>query len=144
MKYAKKMIKADGYFADTIIMNSDFEADLLANTVLNTPYYSGGPGAGYVMNGELPSRLLGMRWFVTDNGSSTVDGTYPWEYNSDDDVGAIVLEAKRGCGVAMRRDVTVKKFEDIRKELMAMTVSMRCDVNYLQANAIAKCVYDAA
>ncbi len=144
LKYAKKMLKQDGFFADTVIMNSDFEADLLANTVLSTPYYAGGPGAGYVMQGELPSKLLGMKWFVTDNGSTTVDGTYPWEYNSDDDVGAIVMEARRGCGVAMRRDRTVKKFEDIVRELQTITVTMRCDVNYLHANALGKCVYDAA
>jgi HK97 family phage major capsid protein len=144
LKYAKKMLKQDGFFADTVIMNSDFEADLLANTVLATPYYAGGAGAEYVSQGTLPNTLLGMKWFVTDNGSTTVDGTNPWEYNSDDDVGAIVMEAKRGCGVAMRRDRTVKKFEDIVRELQTITVTMRCDVNYLHANAVGRCVYDAA
>jgi len=144
LKYAKKMLKQDGFFEDTVIMNSDFEADLLANTILSTPYFAGGPGAGYAVQGVLPTPLLGMKWFVTDNGSTTVDGTNPWEYNSDDDVGAIVLEAKRGCGVAMRRDRTVKKFDDIVRELHTITVTMRCDVNYLHANAVGRCVYDAA
>lgn len=139
LRQAKKLLKNDGFFADTLIMHSDFEADLMANTTLLTPYYGGGPGAGVVMQGVLPSQLLGMKWFVTDNGSTTVDGTNPWEYNSNADVGAIVMEAKRGCGVAMRRDRTVKKFDDIVRELQTITVTMRCDVNYLHANAVAKC-----
>lgn len=144
LKYARKMLKEDGFFADTIIMNTPFEHDLMANAILSTPYYAGSPGEGYAMRGVLPSPLLGMKWFVTDNASTTVDGTNPWEYNSDDDVGAIVMEAKRGCGVAMRRDRTVKKVDDIVRELHTITATMRCDVNYLHANAVARCVYDAA
>ncbi|KCZ71600.1 phage major capsid protein, HK97 family [Candidatus Methanoperedens nitroreducens] len=139
LRQAKKLNKNDGFFSDTIIMHSDFEADLMANTVLQTPYYAGGPGASGTIQGVLPTPLLGMRWFVTDNGSSTVDGSYPWEYNSNTDTGAIVLEAKRGCGVAMRRDRTVNRIDDIVRELHTITVTMRCDVNYLHANAVARC-----
>lgn len=138
LRQAKKLLKNDGFFADTLIMHSDFEADLMANATLLTPYYSGGAGAGIVNQGVLPSPLLGMKWFVTDNGSTTVDGTNPWEYNSNNDTGAIAMEAKRGCGVAMRRDRTVKKIDDIVKELHTITVTMRCDVNYLHANAVAR------
>lgn len=138
LRQAKKLLKNDGFFADTLLMHSDFEADLMANTTLLTPYYAGGSGAGVVGQGTLPSPLLGMKWYVTDNGSTTVDGTNPWAYDSNADVGAIVMEAKRGCGVAMRRDRTVKKFDDIAKELHTITVTMRCDVNYLHANAVAK------
>jgi HK97 family phage major capsid protein len=136
MRDAKKLLKTDGFFADTIIMHSGFEADLLANATLNTPYAS--LGEGVVRSGVLPSPLMGMRYFVTDNGSTTVDGTNPWAYDSNADVGAIVMEAKRGCGVAMRRDRTVKQFDDIVRELNTITATMRCDVNYLHANAVAK------
>lgn len=138
LREAKKLLKNDGFFADTLIMHSDFEADLMANSTLLTPYYAGGSGSGVVTQGMLPTQILGMRHFVTDNGSTTVDGSNPWEYNSNNDVGALVLEAKRGCGVAMRRDRTVKKFDDIVKELQTITVTMRCDVNYLHTNAICK------
>lgn len=139
LRQAKKQLKNAGFFADTLIMHSDFEADLIANATLLTPYYSGGAGAGIVNQGILPTPLLGMKWFVTDNGHPTaVDGSNPWEYNSNLDTGAIVMEAKRGCGVAMRRDRTVKKFDDIVKELHTVTVTMRCDVKHLHANAVAR------
>jgi hypothetical protein len=142
VREAKKMIKEDGFIADTIIMCSEFEDDLLANATLNTPYAS--LGEGVVRQGILPSPLLGLKWHVTDNGSTTVDGSHPWGYGADDEIGSIVMEAKRGCGVAMRRDRTVKKFEDITRELQTITVTMRADVNYLHANALAVTPHDDA
>ena len=142
VREAKKLIKTDGFIADTILMCSEFEDDLLANSTLNTPYSS--LGEGVVRQGVLPSPLLGLKWYTTDNGSATVDGSHAWGYAVDDEIGAIVMEAKRGCGVAMRRDRTVKKFEDITRELNTITVTMRADVNYLHANALAVLPYDAA
>ncbi len=120
-------------------MHSEFEADLMANAYLITPYFGGGAGDQVVRQGVLPSPLLGMKWYVTDNGSTTVDGTNPWDYDTSADVGAIAMEARRGCGIAMRRDRTVNKFEDIVHELKTITATMRCDVNYLHANAVCKC-----
>ena len=141
LREAKKLVKGTrttgAFTADTIIMTGDFEEDLLLNNNLAYASYAGGSEA--IRSGTLPARLMGMKWMVTDNGSATVDGTNPWEYGSSADVGAIVMEAKRGCGVAMRRDRTVKKFEDITRELQTITVTMRADVNYLHANAVAKC-----
>ena len=138
MRDAKKLLKADGFFADTVIMHSEFESDLLANNNLAYASYAGGSEA--IRAGMLPPKLLGMKWMVTDNGdTASVDGSNPWDYDANNDVGAIVMEAKRGCGVAMRRDRTVKKFDDIVRELNTITVTMRCDVNYLHSNAVAKC-----
>jgi len=137
LRQAKKMLKNDGFFADTLIMHSDFEADLLANSTLLTPYAS--LGEQVMRSGALPSQLLGMRWYVTDNGASVVDGVNPWEYNSNADTGAIVMEARRGCGIAMRRDRTINKFDDIVRELKTITATMRCDVSHLHTNAIGIC-----
>jgi len=140
LKEAKAMLKADGFIADTMIMCGELEDDLMANNNLSYATYAG--GAEVIRNGTLPASLLGMKWFSTDNGSATVDGTNPWGYAADDEVGAIVMEAKRGCGVAMRRDRTVKKFDDIVRELNTITVTMRCDVNYLHANALCNVEFD--
>jgi hypothetical protein len=143
VREAKRRVKANGFIADTIIMCSEFEDDLLANTQLNTPYAS--LGEGVVRQGILPTPLQGLRWYVTDNGhASAVDGSHAWGYANDSEVAAVVMEAKRGCGVAMRRDRTVKRFEDIIRELETITVTMRCDVNYLHANALCNIEYDTA
>lgn len=149
VREAKKMIKtadtADavgGFHADTIIMCSEFEDDLLANATLNTPYAS--LGEGVVKQGILPSPLLGLKWFTTDNGSATVDGSHPWGYAADDEVGAIVMSARAGCGIGMNWDITTKKFDDIVRGLKTMTVSIRFDVQYMHAKALAVIPYDEA
>ncbi len=136
LKEAKSLLKADGFFADTLIMCAGLEDNLLSNTALTTPY--GVMTESVLRQGQLPSPLYGMRWWVTDNGSTTVDGTNPWAYDSNADIGGIVMEAKRGCGIAMRKDRTIKKFDDIEKELSTFTATMRVDVNYLHANAVCK------
>lgn len=137
LKEARKLVRKDGFYPDVVIMSTDFEADLLVNTALATPY--AGMTENIMRQGVLPSPLLGMKWYVTDNGSTLVDGTNPWAYDSNLDVGAVVLEARRGCGIAMRRDRTVNRFDDIVRELKTITATMRVDVNYLHANAIGKC-----
>ena len=133
IRKAKKLIKADGFIADTMIMTSAVEDDLMQNNNLAYASYAGGAEA--IRQGTLPATFMGMKWFVTDNGSATVDGTNPWDWIDANDVGALVMEAKRACGVAMRRDRTVKKFDDITRELNTITVTMRADVNYLHAKA---------
>jgi len=55
-----------------------------------------------------------------------------------------VMEARRGCGIAMRRDRTVKKFDDVEKELQGITVTMRSDVSYLHANAVGTVTYQSS
>jgi hypothetical protein len=95
-----------------------------------------------ITGGQIPPKLLGMNTYVTDNGHTTTAAN--WEYNTDGDTAAIVMEARRGLGIAMRRDRTVKKFDDIEKELKTITVTMRAGVSYLHANAVGTVTYQSA
>lgn len=137
-KATKAEIRADGFYADTFIMCSELEADIMSNVGIA---YAANQGTNTVVaSGKLPTTLYGMKTFVTDNQTA---GT-SWDYDADNDIGGIILEAKRGFGVAMRRDVTVKKFDDIVRELNTITVTMRSACNYLHANAVGKVVYESA
>lgn len=135
----KALMKADGFIADTIIMCSDMEYDLLQNGNIMQAMQFGSNVA--ISGGQLPSRLLGMNTFVTDNGSTTAAN---WRYTTDNDTAAVMLEAKRGLGIAMRRDLTVNKFDDIEKELHTITATMRCAVSYLHANAVGTVTYQSS
>lgn len=134
----KALMKADGFFADTIIMCTDMEYDLMQNANFVQAERFG--GSEILRQGIIP-KFLGMNVFVTDNGSTTAAN---WRYTTDNDTGAVMLEAKRGCGIAMRRDVTVKKFDDIAKELNTITATMRADVSYLHANAVGTVTYQSS
>lgn len=137
LKQGKKLIK--GFFPDTLIIHSDMYADLMLNANLTQAMQAG--GAEVIRSGRIPEHLLGVRVFETDNGSTTVDGTNPWGYDSDNDVGGILMEARRGCGIAMRRDRTIREFDDIVRELRTITATMRVDVNYLHADAVTACTW---
>lgn len=140
LKGTKKMLKADGFVADTVIMCSEMEGDLMDNANIVQAHQFGNNSV--ITGGQLPPKLLGMNTYVTDNGHTTTAAN--WEYNSDGDVAAIVMEARRGLGIAMRRDRTVKKFDDIEKELNTITVTMRAGVSYLHANAVGTVTYQSA
>jgi|SRR3972149_5052040 len=134
----KALLKADGFFADTIIMCTDMEYDLQQNAnVLQAERFG---GSEVIRKGMIPT-FLGMNVFVTDNGADTAAN---WRYTTDNDTAAIVMEARRGCGIAMRRDRTVKKFDDVEKELQGITVTMRSDVSYLHANAVGTVTYQSS
>lgn len=135
----KGLMKAAGFFADTWIMTSDMESDLLLNSNLAHASLQGSNTV--ITTGRLPTYVHGMKSYVTDNGGSTAAN---WRYTTDNDVGGLLLEAKRGLGVAMRRDLTVKKFDDIVRELNTITVTMRADVSYLHANAIGKVTFQSS
>jgi HK97 family phage major capsid protein len=136
MKKAASLVKADGFFPDTIIMNSAFEADLMSAGNLSQAMQFGNNSV--IVGGNIPKRLYGMNTFVTDNGNATVvDGTNPWAWTDSNDVGALIMEAKRGCGIAIRRDVTIKKFSDIVRELETITATMRFDVQAMHTSALA-------
>jgi len=134
----KALMKVAGFYPDTFIMCSELESDLLQNSNLAHASLQGTNSV--ITTGQLPSKVHGMNCFVTDNGPATTS----WSYDADNDVGGILLEAKRGFGVAMRRDTTVKKFDDIVRELNTITVTMRADVSYLHANAVGKVTYQSA
>jgi hypothetical protein len=128
-------IRKAGFFPDTAIITSVVEHDLMHKDQLAYANYAG--GSEVIRTGRLPKNVYGLNIFITDNGSTTVDGTNPWAYVDSNDVGLVVMEAKRAFGIAMRRDTTVNKFDDIEKELHTLTATMRCDVNYLHPAASA-------
>jgi len=134
----KGKMKAAGFYADTFIMCSALESDLLQNQ--NLAYMQNQGSNVVITTGKLPSFVHGMKCYVTDNGPATTN----WKYDTDNDIAGILLEAKRGFGVAMRRDTTVKKFDDIVRELNTITVTMRSAVSYLHANAVGKVTYQVS
>lgn len=139
LKQAKKLVKKQGYFADTVIMSTDFENDILQNANIVQAYQFGNPTA--IQEGHVPHVLYGLNTFVTDNGSATVDGTHPWQYSAASNVGAVVMAARQAAGIAMRRDRTVNKFDDIVRELHTITCTMRVCVNYLHPEATSNCLW---
>jgi HK97 family phage major capsid protein len=127
------LVKEKGYIPDTIVLCPQAEA-LTLKEFVPTGYV----GADAAMAGRLPS-LMGLRVFtcgVTDDSP-----TYTWQYDSDGDIGMLVYDSRNAGGIAMRRDLTVSRYEDPIRDLVGCTVTARFGVNYLAANAICRVEY---
>lgn len=139
VRHAISLIKADGFIADTLICCSGLEFDLMANSNLAQAMQYGANTV--IAQGRLPTYVYGLRTYVTDNGHATAAS---WRYTTDGDTAGIVMDAKRALGIAMRRDLTVKRFEDIVRDLQTITVTMRVDQQYLHSNASSLVKYETS
>ena len=125
-------VKADGFLCDTIVMSPSAETVVMAEYT-PTSYV----GAEAVASGRLPN-IMGLKAFtcsVADASSST------WDYDSDGEIGMVVFDSQNSTVIGERQGITVKRYEDIVRQLQGGTVSARWAVGTLQANAGARIEY---
>lgn len=127
------LIKADGFFPDTLIMSPQAEAMVLKDFVPSN--YFGGDVA---LTGRVPT-MMGLRAFGC--GVADASASYAWEFDSDGDIGMLVLDSKRAGAIAMREDIQVEKYNDPVRDLVGCAVTARFGINYLHANAASRIEY---
>ena len=129
---AIKKVKADGFIPDRIVLHPDAEALIMADYIP-----TGYVGAEAAQNGKLPN-LLGLSPFITNVADASSE---TWEYNSDGDIGMVVFDSGNSTVIGERQPITIKRYEDIVRQLQGGTVSARWAVGTLQANAGARIEY---
>jgi len=125
---ACKALQGNGYRPDTLVMASQAWYGLMTDSNLVYTAYAGTDST--LKTGKV-FPIFGLKAHLCDVVSN---GTATWGGSADNKM-AMVLDSKKAGGIAMRRDLTTKKFADVRRDLQGAVVSMRYDVNYLQANA---------
>jgi len=124
----------DGYMSDTIILTPGMYAAVVAAfTSLATPM-----GETVTRTGKVGT-LLGCNTFLC--GVTDDSATYTWGWGTNDYIGGLVINKSNAGATAIRRDITVKNFDDVIKEMVGMTVTARLGFNYLAANAICRVLY---
>ena len=132
---AMTLIKVDGFKPDKVIMSPELEG-LVAAEFVPTAY----TGSVEVMNTGLPPKgLLGLQAYSC--GVADDSDTYAWEYNSDGDIGGIVIDSGKAAAIGMRRDIKLDHYKDPIRDLVGMTATGRFGVKYLHANAICRIEY---
>lgn len=129
---AIKKVKADGFIPDRIILHPDAEALIMADYIP-----TGYVGAEAAQSGKLPN-LLGLSPFITNVADAS---SQTWEYNSDGDIGMVVFDSGNSTVIGERQPITIKRFDDVIRQLQGGTVSARWAVGALQANAGARIEY---
>jgi len=119
---------------DTLVMHPEAEAMVMADyATAYTPQW-----AEAVRTGQLPD-VAGLKPYVLNIADDS--DSYAWGYDSDGDIGMLVVDRTHGMGCAIMKDISVKRFEDPTRDLVHLPVRMRADVNYLHANAICRIEY---
>ena len=131
---AKALCMAAGFIPDSVIMTPEAWGMVFLDY---KPAYN--PSAEDTLRAGVMPQIVGLKPFVCSVPDAS--STYTWEYNSDGDIGMLVVDAVNAGVIGMRKDITVKMHEDPLKMLRAPTVSARWDFAYLQANAICRVKY---
>ena len=129
---AIKKVKADGFIPDRIVLHPDAEALIMADYIP-----TGYVGAEAAQNGRLPN-LLGLSPFITNVADASSE---TWGYAADKDIGMVVFDSGNSTVIGERQPITIKRYEDIVRQLQGGTVSARWAVGTLQANAGARIEY---
>lgn len=132
---ACKLNQEDGFGYTDLVLSSNAWYDLMTDATLIYQAYAGTDQTLRTGN-VLP--IFGVKAHLCNvTASSTYGGfTGTWGGDTDGYIMALLLDKPKAGGIAMRRDLTTKKFEDVRRDIQGANISMRYAVNYLQANAI--------
>ena len=135
MARARGQVAAEGFQPDTVIMHPDLEALVLEKLMPNNAYYQVG---GTFQTGVVPN-ILGMKAYTC--GVADASSTHDWDYDSDGEMGGLVIDSRRACMTGIRRDISVERYKDNVKDLVGLAISMRVGVEYMHANAICRMEY---
>ncbi len=124
----QKLMKVDGFKADVAILCAEAEFKLLTDSQFTYQSYYGGTGVTPAVSmGSIPG-VLGVRKFHQYDPFDTTynSGTYTWSYDTDADIGMVLLDSARLSHViGMKQDIKVTKYDDPVKDLKGATLTMR-------------------
>jgi len=137
---ARGLVKAAGWQPDSVVMCADAEAVVLKEFI-PTSYI----GAEAAMAGRLPN-LLGLKVGLCDVALTTTSSpfassSYTWDYDSDGEIGMVIFDSRNAAIIGMKRDISMKKVEDVTRDIFACPVTARFGINYIQAGAICRVEY---
>lgn len=129
---ARAIVRGLGMIPDFVVMHPEAEAMVLRDFVAPAS-----PGADNVLRGTgMPDGYLGLKWRVCNVEDAS--SSHTWDYDSDGDIGMLVIDSTRVGGIHMPRPLTVDNYEDPVHDLVGMTVSMRMDCQSFIADAAAR------
>lgn len=123
-------IKSQNYMPDILVTHPTAEAYLFQDSNIAYASYMG--SAGPLTSGKMP-KLLGLAPYTctaTDAASPTWDDT-----TAASDVTAMVFSKSDLACIAMRRDVTVERYDDPIHDLIGMSLTMRFGADVLREKA---------
>lgn len=120
---ASRAVKTGDYDPDTLILSDYAEGLLMGST--NLLYANRGGTDSYLKTGQLPNQILGLKPYLTSVTSGNSSDYWDTTDGANHYMGA-VLDTTTPIGfLAMRRDLTVERYDDPIHDLIGIAVTMR-------------------
>lgn len=134
MVNASKVVKSEGFMPDTCIAHPEATAMVLLDFI---------PGAwektDMLKSGKVGNGLLGLKFF--ENGVVDTSATYIWDYDTDNDIGMLVLDSMCAGLIGMREDISVERYADPIRDLQGMSVKMRFGCGVFHTKSICRVLF---
>jgi hypothetical protein len=141
---ARKAMKQANYNPDICILCAESEYKLLIDSQLSYSAYYGGAGVTpAVARGVVPP-MLGMKFTPSlDPADTTYDsGTYTWDYGANGEIGMVLVDSASLAGlIGLRRDITVRDYDDPIRDLKGAALTIRFAVGSPFDNGICRVEY---
>jgi hypothetical protein len=131
---AVSKVKGQQYKPDTLVLHPVAEGELLGSTNLIHVSLAGTDEA--LRRGTLLTPIVGLKPFVC--GVTTATDTN-WE-KADGSKYALVYDRDNAGAIAMRRDLTIERYDDPIRDLVGMSLTMRYDIEVLAEKAICEII----
>jgi hypothetical protein len=130
---AQVLLEKAGFYPNVVVACPEAKGMLL-NDLVPSGYAGAEDALLYAKLNALGMQLKTCS--VADNSS-----TYAWEYNSDGDIGMLVMDTRSAGAIVMRQDIQMEDYKDTLRGIVGAKATMRAGVQYAQANATARIEY---
>lgn len=129
-------LNAVGFTGSDLIMCPEFKTILMKDFLPSAGYFELGDTA---RTGKL-GNLMGVNLFMC-NAVPTAGASALFDYDSDNDVGAYLIDKSAWGAIGMRQDITAENYKNPIRDLVGMTVKMRFGVKAFNTSAICSLRY---
>jgi len=124
---ARRAMKKVNRHPDICIVCAEAEYALITDSQLSYSSYFGGAGVTpAVAQGVVPP-LMGIKFTPSlDPSDTTYDGSHTWDYGADGEIGMVLVDsASLAAVIGLRRDITVRDYDDPIRDLKGAALTMR-------------------
>lgn len=125
---ARKAMKQVNHNPDVCIVCAEAEYAMIIDSQISYASYYGSQGpTSAVAKGVIPP-LMGIKFSQSlDPADTTYDSaTYTWDYGADGEIGMVLVDSASLAGlIGLRRDITVKDYDDPIRDLKGAALTMR-------------------
>ena len=141
---ARKAMKQVNYNPDICIICAESEYALITDSQVSYASYYGSAGPTPAVGRGVVPPLMGIKFTPSiDPADTTYDSdTYTWDYGADGEIGMVLVDSgSLAALIGLRRDITVKDYDDPIRDLKGAALTMRFAVGSPFDNGICRVEY---